>query len=147
MDHREEEKKSSCRCAAIEDVKFTEKMKEQRPLFVFILSAAVASVVIMNLIIAPITFFAVTFKSSFTKATIVFCLLLIAVYIIRRISILVHQAKDNGIPVISAFFSSAARRLRNLGYGITVIILSSILLFIIYMILFYNNNMIGQIFN
>jgi hypothetical protein len=127
-----------------EDIKFSEKMKEVKPLFVFIFFAAVASILIINILVIPVTFFAVNFKSLFTKVTVVFCGLLIVLYIIRRITLLVSASKTEGVPVLSAFTASLKRRLKNIGYALTVLILSAGLFFIIYMVLSYNNLFINQ---
>lgn len=127
-----------------DNINFTAKMKEMKPLFFFIFFAAAASIIVMNLLIIPVTVFAVKFKPLFTKTTILLCIILLIFYIIRRINILISVSKNNGIPVFSAFASSLIRRLKNTGYVFTVVIISAGLFFIIYTLLSYNNSFISQ---
>lgn len=112
---------------------FKEKLKEFSVLITFIFIAAFLSLVTMNILVFPVSLFAVKSSSFFTLSVKILIISSVASYIVFRFIRRIRISRSEGIPVIKAFLSSLAGKSKTLLLSILILIS----LFIFFLILFF----------
>lgn len=110
-----------------------EKLKEFGVLITFIFIAAFLSLVTMNILVFPVSLFAVKSSSLFTLSVKILIIISVASYIVFRFIRRIRISRSEGIPVIKAFLSSLSGKSKTLL--LSILILISLLIF--FLILFF----------
>jgi hypothetical protein len=127
-----------------DQISFSEKLLELKGLFIFVLCAAAASVIIMNLLILPISVFAVTHKYAFTLSVKIFFLIFSLAFITFKIRRLIINSRKKNVSALQSVSSAAGRRIRKIGYFITSAVLIFAVVFLMYFILTSNSQLIYE---
>jgi hypothetical protein len=127
-----------------EQISFADKIFELKGLFIFIMCAAVASVVIMNLLVLPVSVFAITHKHAFTFAVKIFFLLLLLSYLIVKIRRHILTAKNRDVSALHTVSAAAGRKFRKLGYFLTSALLALAVVLLMYYVLTANSQIIYE---
>lgn len=112
---------------------FKEKLKEFGVLITFIFIAAFLSLVTMNILVFPVSLFAVKSSSFFTLSVKILIIFSVASYIVFRFIRRIRISRSEGIPVIKAFLSSLSGKSKTLLLSVLIFIS----LFIFFLILFF----------
>ena len=112
---------------------FKEKLKEFGVLITFIFIAAFLSLVTMNILVFPVSLFAVKSSSLFTLIVKILIILSVLSYILFRVIRRIRISRSEEIPVIKAFLSSLSGKSKTLL--LSILILISLLIF--FLILFF----------
>lgn len=133
--------------AGNERKKFKERMREGYVLFLFIFLSAIASIIVMDIIVLPITIFAVTKKETFLMIFGDFFWIVIAAFLIFLLIRRVIHLKKDGIPVKSIIAHITTRPLKVIA-GLLIIIASGAgLIGILYLCMSYNSYFIYKLIN
>lgn len=127
-----------------EPISFSDKIVELKGLFIFIICAAVASILIMNLLILPVSVFAITHKHAFTLSVKIFFLVLFLLYVSIKIRKLIIKTRYKNGSVMRTISSAAGRKFRKTGYVLTSALLAFAIIFLMYFILSANNQLIYE---
>jgi hypothetical protein len=127
-----------------EQISFSDKIFELKGLFIFIICAAVASVVIINLLILPISVFAITHKHAFTVSVKIFFLILFLSYIAIKIRKHVITTKNKNITALQSVSKATGRKFRKIGYFLLSGLLVIAVIFLMYFILSSNSQIIYE---
>ncbi|HNX60728.1 MAG TPA: hypothetical protein PKK43_16620 [Spirochaetota bacterium] len=106
---------------------FKEKLKEFGVLITFIFIAAFLSLVTMNILVFPVSLFAVKSSSLFTLIVKILIILSVLSYILFRVIRRIRISRSEEIPVIKAFLSSLSGKSKTLL--LTILIIISLLIF------------------
>jgi hypothetical protein len=127
-----------------EQITFSDKLFELKGLFIFIICAAVASIVIMNLLILPLSIFAITHKHAFTLSVKIFFLILFLSYIIMKIRRHIIAAKSKDVSALYTVSAAAGRKFRKFGYFLTSALLAFAVVLLMYYVLSANSQLIYE---
>jgi len=131
----------------IEKTNLSARVRDIRILFIFILLAAVLSAVVMDILILPITLFAIHFKQAFNFfIRDVFWIGVIAVLIAlfaRRVYVL----RKNGLKAGEIIKHAITRPLAAVSLAFIVGFAAIVLVYCIYLLLHYNGYFIYRILN
>ncbi len=122
-----------------EKKRYRDRMKEFMTLFVFTVGAAILSLVVMDLIILPLTIFAVSKKEVFNY---IIKDLLINIIIISFVIIIIkkiYNYKNEGFPAIEVIKHFLLKPVNMLGTFVVIFLLTSAIILILYLILNINN--------
>lgn len=127
--------------------KLKDRFREGYVLFLFIFLSAIASIIVMDILILPIAVFAVAKKETFLLLFGDFFWIVIAAFLlfllIRRI---IALSKD-GIPARSIIAHIATRPLKALAAALLILISGAGLIGILYLCMSYNSYFIYKLIN
>lgn len=130
-----------------ETIKLKDRFKEGYFLFLFIFLSAIASIIVMDILILPIAIFAVAKKETFLLLFGDFFWVVIAAFVlfllIRRI---ISLSKD-GVPARSIIAHIATRPLKALVAALIILVSGASLIGILYLCLSYNSYFIYKLIN
>ena len=131
----------------VETHRIKDRLRDIFILFSFVVMAAVASVIVMDILVLPITLFAVNFKSAFNfvlrDLLWLFAVLLFITLLVIRIIVL----RKNGLNFREILNHIAFRPFSALATVLMILGASAVLIMIIYLLLSYNNYFIYKIIN
>jgi hypothetical protein len=128
-----------------EQTKIHERLTEVMILFIFILGAFAASVLVMNLLVFPVTLFAVKENIIFISLVKKIIIIGIITYLTSRIAHRISISRKSGISVPRALFASMLRRGKNLAYALGITVLSIFIFVLLYVLLSSNSELLYRL--
>ena len=131
----------------VETHRIKDRMRDIFILFTFVILAAVASVIVMDILVLPITIFAVNFKSAFNFILSDLLWLVVVILLIGLLAVRVLVLRKNGLSFREILNHVAYRPFSALATFLMIMGASAVLIMIIYLLLSYNNYFIYKLIN
>lgn len=131
----------------MEKARVKDRMRDIFTLFAFVVMSALASLVVMDILVLPVALFAVAKKSAFNfilgDLVWLFLIALLAFLLVRRIIAL----RKDGLSPGEIARHIVYRPFSALAIALMVIVATAVLIGVIYMLLNYNNYFIYKLIN
>lgn len=127
--------------------KLTDIFKEGYVLFLFIFLSAIASIIVMDILILPIAIFAVSKKETFLLLFGDFFWIVIAGFLVFLLIRRIIALSKDGIPARSIIAHIATRPVKALVAALIVLISGAGLIGILYVCMSYNSYFIYKLIN
>ncbi len=131
----------------VETHRIKDRMKDIFILFTFVFMAAVAAVMIMDILVLPITLFAVNFKSAFNFILRDLLWLFVVLLFIALLAVRIIVLRRNGLNFREILNHVAFRPFSALATVLMILGASAVLIMIIYLLFSYNNYFIYKLIN
>jgi hypothetical protein len=123
----------------------SERLREFRTLFIFIIASSIISLIVMNLLTFPIALFAVADPKLFTTAVKILALAMVVSFVVFKVIRRIRHSIVNGIPFLNAFTASFISKVK-IGFSFMIIAFISIILIIaFYYILSHNYKILYEL--
>jgi hypothetical protein len=130
-----------------EKMKLRDRFKEISTLAIFTLAVAVISVVMMNLLIYPITIFAVKNKNAFNFIVKDLSIFGIAAILMIFLGLKIHRLRKEGLAVRDIVIYLARKPLYYISIFFFFIVTSAVLIFLLYILLSNNYYLLYKLTN
>jgi len=130
-----------------EQMRITERLKEFRTLYIFIILASLIALLLMNVLIFPIALFAAKKPLLFTSAVKWGTLALIVFYAVYRIIVKIREYTAGGYSLYALFKAAVKKKAHSLLYVIIITIAAALLFFAVYLAMRYNYFLLYEILN
>lgn len=132
---------------SMEKTRLRDRMRDIFTLFAFVVLSALASLVVMDILVLPVALFAVAKKSTFNfilgDLAGLFVIVLLAFLLVRRVLAL----RKEGLTPREILNHIVYRPFSALATALMIIFAASVLIGVIYLLLSYNNYFIYKLIN
>jgi hypothetical protein len=132
---------------SMEKTRLRDRMRDISTLFVFVVLSALASLIVMDILVLPVALFAVAKKNTFNfilgDLAGLFVIALLAFLLVRRVLAL----RKEGLSPREILNHIVNRPFSAFATALMVIIAASVLIGVIYLLLSYNNYFIYKLIN